>query len=207
MNGIGANAVLTAFILFCRIGGCLMLMPGFSSPRVPMVVRLFLCFAITLALVPFLGGRDREVRRRRLRAFSFTAHHFGIAHRRPHWAHGANFLRRAGDARDGGRHADRSYQRAGRSDGRSRTVALNNRVSDLPGHDIAFRDRSASRSHTRYRGVLSHLASRIGIRPAIRAYPGRGHVIESLLSSGCESPAPSFCSVSSSILRSGSPTS
>ena len=56
MNGIGANAVLTAFILFCRVGGCLMLMPGFSSPRVPMMVRLFLCFAITLALVPFLGG-------------------------------------------------------------------------------------------------------------------------------------------------------
>ncbi|QAY96209.1 flagellar biosynthetic protein FliR [Methylovirgula ligni] len=61
MNGIGANAVLTAFILFCRIGGCLMLMPGFSSPRVPMVVRLFLCFAITLALVPFLGGEIEKL--------------------------------------------------------------------------------------------------------------------------------------------------
>lgn len=56
MNGIGSNAVLTAFILFCRIGGCLMLMPGFSSPRIPVMVRLFLCVAITLAFVPFLGG-------------------------------------------------------------------------------------------------------------------------------------------------------
>ncbi|MEW6438220.1 MAG: flagellar biosynthetic protein FliR [Pseudomonadota bacterium] len=56
MNAIGSNAVLTAFILFCRISGCLMLMPGFSSPRVPVPVRLFLCVAITLALTPFLGG-------------------------------------------------------------------------------------------------------------------------------------------------------
>lgn len=56
MNDIGSNAVLTAFILFCRIGGCLMLMPGFSSPRIPVMVRLFLCVAITLAFVPFLGG-------------------------------------------------------------------------------------------------------------------------------------------------------
>lgn len=56
MNEIGSTAVLTAFILFCRIGGCLMLMPGFSSPRIPVTVRLFLCFAITLALTPLLGG-------------------------------------------------------------------------------------------------------------------------------------------------------
>jgi flagellar biosynthesis protein FliR len=52
---IGSSAVLSAFVLFCRIGACLMLMPGFSSPRVPVVVRLFLCVAITLALAPFLG--------------------------------------------------------------------------------------------------------------------------------------------------------
>ncbi len=51
----GSNAVLTAFLLFCRISGCLMLMPGFSSPRVPVTVRLFLCVAISLALTPFLG--------------------------------------------------------------------------------------------------------------------------------------------------------
>jgi flagellar biosynthetic protein FliR len=56
VNEIGSNAVLTAFVLFCRIGGCLMLMPGFSSSRIPVTVRLFLCIAITLAFVPFLGG-------------------------------------------------------------------------------------------------------------------------------------------------------
>lgn len=55
MNTIGSDTVLAAFILFCRIGSCLMLMPGFSSPRVPTVVRLFLAVAITLAFVPLLG--------------------------------------------------------------------------------------------------------------------------------------------------------
>jgi flagellar biosynthesis protein FliR len=52
----GSNAVVTAFLLFCRVSGCLMLMPGFSSPRVPVTMRLFLCVAISLALTPFLGA-------------------------------------------------------------------------------------------------------------------------------------------------------
>jgi len=55
LNSIGATVVLPALILFCRIGACLMLMPGFSSPRIPVNVRLFLCLAVTLALTPFLG--------------------------------------------------------------------------------------------------------------------------------------------------------
>lgn len=54
-NWLGPSTVLAAFILFCRIGGCLMLMPGFSSARVPVNVRLFICFAITMALVPLLA--------------------------------------------------------------------------------------------------------------------------------------------------------
>ena len=55
MNWLGPSTVLAAFILFCRIGACLMLMPGFSSPRVPVNVRLFLCFAVTVGLVPLLS--------------------------------------------------------------------------------------------------------------------------------------------------------
>jgi flagellar biosynthetic protein FliR len=51
----GSNAVLAAFILFCRIGGCLMLMPGYSSERVPTNIRLFIAIAVTLALMPSLG--------------------------------------------------------------------------------------------------------------------------------------------------------
>ncbi len=55
MSTIGSDTVLSAFILFCRIGACLMLMPGFSSPRIPTTVRLFLAVAVTLAFVPLLG--------------------------------------------------------------------------------------------------------------------------------------------------------
>jgi flagellar biosynthetic protein FliR len=60
VTALGPYTVLATFILFCRIGACLMLMPGFSSPRVPMRVRLFVAIAITLALAPLLvdGVRD-----------------------------------------------------------------------------------------------------------------------------------------------------
>lgn len=51
---VGSETVLLTFLLFCRIGGCLMLMPGFASPRVPVQVRLFLAIAATLALAPLL---------------------------------------------------------------------------------------------------------------------------------------------------------
>jgi flagellar biosynthetic protein FliR len=51
----GSNAVLSVFILFCRIGFCLMLMPGFSSDRVPVNVRLFLALTVTLGLTPLLS--------------------------------------------------------------------------------------------------------------------------------------------------------
>jgi len=48
------DTLVHAFLVFCRIGACLMLMPGFSSPRVPMHVRLFLAAGVTLALTPFI---------------------------------------------------------------------------------------------------------------------------------------------------------
>jgi flagellar biosynthetic protein FliR len=54
MSLIGSDTILMVFLLFCRIGGCLMLMPGFSSTRVPMQVRLFIAGAVTLALAPLL---------------------------------------------------------------------------------------------------------------------------------------------------------
>lgn len=57
MTALGPHLVLTAFLLFCRIGACLMVMPGFSSPRVPARIRLFIAVAITLALVPPLEGK------------------------------------------------------------------------------------------------------------------------------------------------------
>lgn len=54
MTVIGPQVVLATFVMLCRIGACLMLMPGFSSPRVPPRVRLFIAIAVTLALAPML---------------------------------------------------------------------------------------------------------------------------------------------------------
>lgn len=54
MSDAAALAVAVVFLLFCRVGGCLMLMPGFSSPRVPPQIRLFIAISITLALAPLL---------------------------------------------------------------------------------------------------------------------------------------------------------
>ena len=35
MNATLAGVVITAFVAFCRVGGCFLLMPGMSSARVP----------------------------------------------------------------------------------------------------------------------------------------------------------------------------
>jgi len=46
--------VLSAFVVFCRIGGCLLLMPGFSSPRILTQARLFVAIAVSLAMTPLV---------------------------------------------------------------------------------------------------------------------------------------------------------
>lgn len=56
-----SNPVFPAFILFCRVGGCLMTAPGFSSERVPMQFRLYLALAVTLVLAPPLLERFNSV--------------------------------------------------------------------------------------------------------------------------------------------------
>ena len=43
-----------SFLFFCRIGSCLMVIPGYSSSRVPMKIRLFVAIAISLSLTPIL---------------------------------------------------------------------------------------------------------------------------------------------------------
>lgn len=48
------GTVLTLFLAFCRIGGCFMVLPGFSSARVPTNVRLFLSLGLSLAVMPVL---------------------------------------------------------------------------------------------------------------------------------------------------------
>jgi flagellar biosynthesis protein FliR len=54
---LGPHLALGVFVLFCRIGGCLMLAPGFSNAQIPVQVRLFIALAATLALAPLLLGR------------------------------------------------------------------------------------------------------------------------------------------------------
>jgi flagellar biosynthesis protein FliR len=50
--GIGPDTIVATFLIFCRVGACIMLMPGVSSPRVPVRARLFIAIGITLALAP-----------------------------------------------------------------------------------------------------------------------------------------------------------
>ncbi len=54
MTPITPGMVLLTFLVFCRIGGCLMIMPGFGSSRIPPQVRLFLAVSVTLALAPLV---------------------------------------------------------------------------------------------------------------------------------------------------------
>ncbi|MGD1035624.1 MAG: flagellar biosynthetic protein FliR [Roseiarcus sp.] len=51
---LNPNVTLATFILFCRIGACLMLMPGISSAQIPVQIRLFIAVAVTLSLAPLL---------------------------------------------------------------------------------------------------------------------------------------------------------
>lgn len=46
--------ILSLFLIFCRVGSCLMVMPGFSAAQIPVQIRLFIAFAVSLALSPAL---------------------------------------------------------------------------------------------------------------------------------------------------------
>lgn len=50
------TATLAAFLAFCRVGSCFMIMPGLGSARVPLQVRLFVAVAASLALLIHLWG-------------------------------------------------------------------------------------------------------------------------------------------------------
>jgi flagellar biosynthetic protein FliR len=59
--GIGPDTVVSAFAIFCRVGACLMIAPGFSNSQVPMRVRLYLAIAVSLALSPMLMADVRPL--------------------------------------------------------------------------------------------------------------------------------------------------
>jgi flagellar biosynthesis protein FliR len=49
-----ADYPLLVFLVFCRVGAALMLLPGFSSPRFPPMVRLSVAVILSIALTPYL---------------------------------------------------------------------------------------------------------------------------------------------------------
>lgn len=51
-EGLALDTIaFAAFLAFCRIGACFMLMPGFGSARVPLQIRLFIALAVSWALL------------------------------------------------------------------------------------------------------------------------------------------------------------
>ncbi|BCH30932.1 flagellar biosynthetic protein FliR [Mesorhizobium sp. L-8-10] len=71
VNGFdAAQLVLAAFMAFCRIGGCFMVMPGLASIRVPMQVRLFVSLAVAMALLANTWDQIAPFARRELDAVS-----------------------------------------------------------------------------------------------------------------------------------------
>lgn len=51
---LAREAVLAAFLVFCRVGGALMLMPGIGGRHIPMRVRVFLALALSFAFLPLV---------------------------------------------------------------------------------------------------------------------------------------------------------
>jgi flagellar biosynthetic protein FliR len=48
------ETILGVFVIFCRIGGCLLVTPGLSSTRVASHIRLLIALTVTLAVAPLL---------------------------------------------------------------------------------------------------------------------------------------------------------
>ncbi len=48
------ESLLVPFLVFCRVGACFMLLPGISSDRIPVQLRLFAAIAVSLAITPLV---------------------------------------------------------------------------------------------------------------------------------------------------------
>jgi flagellar biosynthesis protein FliR len=48
------GTILALFLAFCRMGGCVMTLPGFGSARVPPQIRLFVALGLAMAVLPVL---------------------------------------------------------------------------------------------------------------------------------------------------------
>jgi flagellar biosynthetic protein FliR len=60
VTGRLAEIAILAFVVFCRVGAALMLLPGFSSPRIPVMVRFFLALALSFSLAPFVAEQAQQ---------------------------------------------------------------------------------------------------------------------------------------------------
>lgn len=59
MIGVDDQTLATGFVVFCRIGACLSLTPGFSSSRLLMRFRLAIAIGLTVALGPSVISQTR----------------------------------------------------------------------------------------------------------------------------------------------------
>ncbi len=54
MTELTHETLLVPLLVFCRIGACFMVLPGFSSDRIPVQLRLFAAIAVSLAITPLV---------------------------------------------------------------------------------------------------------------------------------------------------------
>jgi flagellar biosynthesis protein FliR len=54
MTAFAHETLLIPLLIFCRVGACFMVLPGISSERVPIQLRLFIAIAVALALTPLV---------------------------------------------------------------------------------------------------------------------------------------------------------
>lgn len=52
MSTDATAVIIGIFMIFCRIGSCLMVLPGYSNNGIPTQVRLFIAFGISVAVAP-----------------------------------------------------------------------------------------------------------------------------------------------------------
>lgn len=58
---MGEGALASAFLVFCRVGGIMALLPGFGEQSIPARVRLGLALAFTLVVWPMVTDELRDV--------------------------------------------------------------------------------------------------------------------------------------------------
>lgn len=54
MTELTHQTLLVPFVVFCRVGACFMVLPGISSERIPVQLRLFAAIAVALAITPLV---------------------------------------------------------------------------------------------------------------------------------------------------------